>query len=286
MSDKESNISDQILDLLLDALQERQQKKSAEAPPPMMPEVEKKSAYKPPEPPAAPLPAPIEPVVEVEEPEAEVEDPRPEPMLVRDEAAVSTDEHDEQIEELKSEPLPPVTEAPVRSEVPGVNLDRMLRRLFLVMILLVVIINIPFNKYGTNLARAMPDSAALIIRNGLLLKGSGDKVYVLDDNMRRWITTLDAFEEYGYRWSQVHVVDDEFLEDFEEGLPIHLLLKCETSPHIYALEDGEKRWIKDIPTFEAQKYVWEDIRFVSCNYLRDLPDGPPIPEDAGPPPQP
>ena len=30
----------------------------------------------------------------------------------------------------------------------------------------------------------------------------------------------------------------------------------------------------------------EDVKLVSCNYLRRLPDGPPIPEDAGPPPQP
>jgi hypothetical protein len=28
------------------------------------------------------------------------------------------------------------------------------------------------------------------------------------------------------------------------------------------------------------------VRFVHCGYLRDLPDGLPIPEDAGPPPQP
>jgi hypothetical protein len=155
-----------------------------------------------------------------------------------------------------------------------------------ILALLLILINIPFNRYGTSLARAMPDSASLIIRDGLLLKGSGDEVYVLENNRLRWITTLEAFEHYGYRWSQVHQVEDAFLDDFELGLPIHLLLKCQTSPHIYALEDGEKRWIKDIPTFEAQGYLWDDVEFVSCDYLRGLPDGPPIPEDAGPPPQP
>jgi hypothetical protein len=72
----------------------------------------------------------------------------------------------------------------------------------------------------------------------------------------------------------------------EKGQPIHVPLKCQGSPHIYAMEDGQKRWIKDIPTFEAGGCVWEDVKFVSCDYLRSLPDGPPIPEDAGPPPQP
>jgi len=65
-----------------------------------------------------------------------------------------------------------------------------------------------------------------------------------------------------------------------------VLLKCEGSPHIYALENGQKRWIKDISTFDTEGYVWQDVKSVSCDYLRDLPDGPPIPEDAGPPPQP
>ena len=63
-------------------------------------------------------------------------------------------------------------------------------------------------------------------------------------------------------------------------------LKCDGSPHIYRLENQAKRWIKDIETFEAEGHVWEDVRFVSCQYLRDLPDGPPVPEDAGPPPEP
>jgi hypothetical protein len=88
-------------------------------------------------------------------------------------------------------------------------------------------------------------------------------------------------------WGDVHIVDDKFLDKFEQGPAIHVLLKCRTSPHIYRLEvNQEKRWIRDIETFEAEGHVWEDVRFVGCQYLRDLPDGPPIPEDAGVPPQP
>jgi drug/metabolite transporter superfamily protein YnfA len=68
--------------------------------------------------------------------------------------------------------------------------------------------------------------------------------------------------------------------------PALILLKCPSSPHIYALEDGAKRWIKDIATFEQRGYRWSDVNFVSCSALRDTPDGPSIPPDAGPPPQP
>ena len=70
------------------------------------------------------------------------------------------------------------------------------------------------------------------------------------------------------------------------GAPVHVLLKCTTSPHIYRLENDKKRWIKDIPTLLAEGHRWEDVRFIPCDELRSIPDGPPIPPDAGPAPQP
>jgi len=71
---------------------------------------------------------------------------------------------------------------------------------------------------------------------------------------------------------------------YEQPEPI--LLKCATSPHIYLLQDGQKRWVKDIATFEAMGYRWGDVRFVACQELRAVPDGQTIPADAGPPQQP
>lgn len=81
------------------------------------------------------------------------------------------------------------------------------------------------------------------------------------------------------------------LEGYEKAVQLggfqhYVLVKCAKSPHIYRLEGEQKRWIKDIPTFEAEGYVWEDVQIVECDYIRKLPDGPPIPPDAGPPPQP
>jgi hypothetical protein len=71
---------------------------------------------------------------------------------------------------------------------------------------------------------------------------------------------------------------------YEDAAPI--LLKCTASPHIYLLEKGEKRWIDSIVTFSDRGYVWRDVHFISCDDLRSIPDGIPIPADAGPPPQP
>lgn len=166
------------------------------------------------------------------------------------------------------------------------HLARTIRTLAAALVLLVAVINIPVNRYGTSLARIVPDTASLVLRDGLVLKAAGPDIYVLQDNKLRWISSLDAFEHFGYRWDQVHVVDEQFLQQFEMGRPLHILLKCQSSPHIYALENGLKRWIMDIPTFESEGYVWGDVKSVGCSYLRSLPDGPSIPEEAGPPPQP
>ncbi|MEZ4641934.1 MAG: hypothetical protein R3E31_04210 [Chloroflexota bacterium] len=286
MDEQETTITDQILDLLLQALQQRQQQQSPAAAAAEVvasleaeEEVVETAVSDPPFMPQPDTPALNDIAEQAAVPEwVDVS----EPILEPDEAMMTSAFMDEPlvIDEFPiPEPEPP-------KPLPSIHLDKMLSRLALGLALLLVIVNIPFNRYGTNLARAMPDTAALIIRDGLLLKGSDDKVYVLENNKLRWITTLDAFEVYGYRWEQVHEVDDPFLAEFEQGLPIHLLLKCQASPHIYALENGAKRWIKDIPTFEAQGYVWENVRMTGCDYLRNLPDGPPIPLDAGTPPQP
>lgn len=71
---------------------------------------------------------------------------------------------------------------------------------------------------------------------------------------------------------------------YEEPGPV--LMKCFNSPHIYLLDGGEKRWIADIETFNERGYVWGDVNFVPCEDLRSVPDGIPIPADAGSPPQP
>lgn len=160
-------------------------------------------------------------------------------------------------------------------------------RLAFGILLIVILINIPLNAQGIAIARSIPSSAALVIADGLVVKESNSTdVWVYRDNAFHWITSLDAFEYYGYRWQDVHVVEPGFLSEFPKGTPIYVLLKCDASPHIYRLEAGQKRWIVDIPTFLSEGYVWQDVKFVPCPYLRSLPSGDSIPPGRGTPPPP
>ncbi len=253
-ADKPST-TDQILDLLLDALVERQKSRRPSS----------RGASTPTVPPPRPKPTPAD--------ERSLQ-PR---STIAPQTPVPRPRHEPQPGDEGWEPPP---------REPSIDMGKMLFRLAILVIALIVLVNIPVTRYGVSLARILPETSSLIIRDGLVLKGSGPEIYVLEKDMLRWISSMDAFDHLGLTWEDVHIVDDAFLDKFEKGRPIHVLLKCRTSPHIYRLENQEKRWIRDIDTFVEEGHVWDDVRFVSCDYLRDLPDGLPIPEDAGPPPQP
>ena len=165
--------------------------------------------------------------------------------------------------------------------------SHLIRRLALGLLVIIVLINVPLNRHGISLARALPGSAALVIHDGLVVKEADkDPIYVFRHEQFHWISSLDAFEHFGYRWQQVRIVEPGFMASFELGAPIHVLLKCLDSPHIYRLENDRKRWIVDIPTFEAEGHVWDDVRMVDCDDLRRIPDGETIPPGRGPAPQP
>jgi hypothetical protein len=255
---------DRLLDLLVDEVAERLRARASLASVPS--DRDQAPDEAPPRPRARGVPpAPPEPASQPAlEPEAEVI-VEPEP------------------ERWEAEPGP---EPPSAPPIPS-HTARLLGRLALGLLALVVVINIPINRHGTTLATAMPDRRALVIRDGLVVKeADAPEIYVDQDGRFRWISSLTAFERRGYTWADVHIVEDGFLEPYDIGSPIHVILKCFDSPHIYRLEGEEKRWIVDIEAFEAEGYVWEDVEFVPCLYLRNLPDGETIPPDHGPPPQP
>ncbi len=274
----ERSTTDQILDLLLEALAERQRARrtlgEAAVPPAQKARGDERLA-------AAEQQG--QSLAKAEEP---LPPPRPEPRAAETRKPALAPQRSVTPPASHPEPRPGDTDWVPPPRLPSINMGKMLWRLALLVIVLLVVVNIPVNQYGVSLARIMPESSSLIIRDGLVLKGSGPEFYMLEENKLRWISSLDAFEHLGLTWEDVHIVEDSYLDRFEEGRPIHVLLKCQASPHIYRLENEQKRWIKDIDTFLAEGHVWDDVRFVSCDYLRDLPTGRSIPEDAGVGPEP
>jgi len=161
-------------------------------------------------------------------------------------------------------------------------MGRSLGQILIVLVVFLVLVNIPISYHGASLTQLIPAATAVVIYDGMLLKGSGPEIYVLQDHKLRWVSNPEAFDYY-FNQHDIHTVEDKLLDDFGKGPSIYRLLTCPSSPHVYAVENGQKRWVKDPP--KGNKATpWDEVRLVSCNYLHNLPDGLPILEDAGPSP--
>jgi hypothetical protein len=166
----------------------------------------------------------------------------------------------------------------------NVNSGRSLGQILIVLVVLLVLVNLPINYNGIGLAHIVPESTAVVIYDGLVLKGSGPEIYLLEDHKLRRISGREARGSY-FHSTNPRRVEDSLLEQFEQGRPIHRLVKCQNDSPIYALENGQKRWVENPPENKASK-PWDKVYPVTCNFLDDLPDGLPIPENAGASPQP
>ncbi len=155
----------------------------------------------------------------------------------------------------------------------GPNMGRSLGQIFIVLVVLLVLVNVPFNSASAGLAQLLPQSTSIVIRDGTLLKGSGPEIYVVDNYKLRRVHSeaLQAF----FNPKRINTVEDSLLAQFGQGAPVYRLLQCRTEPDIYVVEDGHKRRVAAPPTNPTQS--WDQANFVTCSYLARLPDGPTLP---------
>jgi len=109
-------------------------------------------------------------------------------------------------------------------------------------------------------------------KNGSLLKSMGnDKVYLIENGKKRWITTAEIFAVNGYKWKDLVIVTDFELNIFSDGENISNLnpvLKSNDSllkgsgNEVYLIENGKKRWITTAKVFVSSGYKWENIIIV------------------------
>jgi hypothetical protein len=166
-----------------------------------------------------------------------------------------------------------------RQSQPEILTGRSLAQILIVLVVLLAVVNIPINQLGFGLAHLKTETRPIVIYDGMLLKGSGPELYLLDDHKLRLISNPTASGRY-FRLQNVRTVEDRFLEQFGQGPPIRYLIKCNEQPDIYAieLENGrQKRLVQQPPPTGTKR--WDQIHTVSCDFLHNLPDGPPITDE-------
>jgi len=60
------------------------------------------------------------------------------------------------------------------------------------------------------------------VRDGELIKGNDDRVYLLDGGERRWIPSLEIFEAHGFVWDRLRLLEDRDIARLPEGLPLEM----------------------------------------------------------------
>jgi hypothetical protein len=113
-----------------------------------------------------------------------------------------------------------------------------------------------------------------------LIKGTGPKVYVLENRVKRWIPSPDVFNNFKYRWENINLISDALLGYYPEGeelgkyddYPEGSLLKG-AGPEIYLVENGKRRWITSPAVMEKYQLEWRNIIQVDDKDLNKIEKG-------------
>lgn len=116
-----------------------------------------------------------------------------------------------------------------------------------------------------------------VYADGSLLKSPDDKVYLLENQQKRWIISLEAFESCNYNWDVVKVVSQAVIDQYLNGADFYgcpheiLLIKTFDNPAVYQISQGTKRHLPSIEVFESYGYIWDAIQIVSQASLDAYP---------------
>jgi hypothetical protein len=58
------------------------------------------------------------------------------------------------------------------------------------------------------------------VRDGDLIRGDDDRIYLVSGGERRWIPNLEIFTAHGFAWNRVRKLDDRDIERLPEGTPL------------------------------------------------------------------
>lgn len=158
---------------------------------------------------------------------------------------------------------------------------RTLGQILIALVVIVLLVNVPISYRGSGLIHSVPEATAVVIYDGMVLQGSGQATYVLENHKLRPFSDPEAFNYFQRRYHlEAHIVDDDLLTQFAKGQPIRRLVKCDDLPDVYSLENGQKRPV-NISLQADPTSRWDKVGSVVCKYLQAIPDGSPIIDKSG-----
>lgn len=134
-----------------------------------------------------------------------------------------------------------------------------------------------------NFLTSTPDGPPMSFRDGSLIKGSDETVYVIEHGRKRPIPSVAIFEGLGYRWKNIIVVPDKILASTDTG---EILTSTDKHPDgtlvksageaAFLLEAGAKRLFPTVQVFVSWGYKWQQIITITESELASYPLGQPM----------
>ncbi len=122
--------------------------------------------------------------------------------------------------------------------------------------------------------------------DGTLIKGSGPEIYVLENGLKRWITTEKIFEGYEYNWNKIQTLSDQDVAQYPTGrkldysynIPEGMLMREDATQggdgkKVYLVKQGQRRWIETEQDFVNLGLSWEAIMDISPKKMKTIYEG-------------
>ena len=102
----------------------------------------------------------------------------------------------------------------------------------------------------------------------LLRAIGGHKVYVIHNNKRKHITSAKAFNNAGYKWSEIQDVDSSQIDAYEDEVTSAVtLLRARGDHKVYVIQNNKRKHITSAEAFNNAGYKWEDIQDVDSSQI-------------------
>jgi hypothetical protein len=113
----------------------------------------------------------------------------------------------------------------------------------------------------------------------ILIKGPGPTIYYLIGGVKLNIPDWNHFVQFGFVLDQVTTVNQLILNLFPDGPPLYRLIKG-SGDNIYYMENGQRRLIPNMDTFNSWGWDINTVRVLDDYFLNQFPIGPDMPFNA------
>jgi len=98
------------------------------------------------------------------------------------------------------------------------------------------------------------------------------KIYVIKNCQKKWIQTIEEFQQGGYNWSNVEEVSSPVIQAYADYLEaVANLIRAANQAKVYKIINNKRLWIPTAESFTTMGNNWSDIQDVQETEIEQYP---------------